>query len=141
MADHPTIKLGSSGPAVKLAQQRLDKRGYHLAQDAIFGGVTKNRVTSYQTDRHNDTVQPLDIDGIVGPKTWARLDPPLTKEGAKGDAVKLLQHLLNDHGFSVGAVDGDFGPKTKAATIAFQKWANLSPDGDAGPLTWTALHS
>ena len=141
MADHPTIQLGSQGAAVKLAQQRLDKRGYHLAQDGIYGGVTRQRVRSYQTDRSHDTVQPLGVDGIVGPKTWARLDPPLIKKGAKGDAVTLLQHLLNDHGFSVGAVDGDFGPKTEKALKDYQKSVHLAEDGQAGRDTWTALHS
>ncbi len=140
MADHPEIKVGSKGAAVKLAQERLDRRGYHLKQDGDFGPTTLKRVKEYQKDRASDTVQPLKEDGIIGPKTWARLDPPLTKQGAKGDAVKLLQHLLGKNGHPV-TVDGDFGPNTKAATVAFQKGAGLSPDGDAGPLTWTALKS
>ena len=37
------------------------------------------------------------------------------KKGCKGDEVKTLQKLLGV------AVDGDFGPKTEAAVIAFQK--------------------
>jgi peptidoglycan hydrolase-like protein with peptidoglycan-binding domain len=138
---HPTIKQGSHGTAVKLAQRRLVARGYSpLAQDGIFGGQTKQRVRAYQTDRSHDTVQPLPVDGIVGAKTWARLDPPTIEEGATGDAVKLLQHLLSNFGFTV-AVDGQFGAATKAALVEFQTWFGLEPDGIAGPLTWTALWS
>ncbi|MGZ6692734.1 MAG: peptidoglycan-binding domain-containing protein, partial [Solirubrobacteraceae bacterium] len=71
---HPTIQQGSQGPAVKLAQTRLNDRGYSLARDGLFGGQTKNAVKAYQTDRHTDPVAPLAVDGIVGPHTWGRLD-------------------------------------------------------------------
>lgn len=145
MANHPTIHQGSKGAAVKLAQKRLVDRGYGpLAQDGIFGGQTKTRVKAYQTDRHNDPHFPLDVDGIVGPKTWARLDPPTIKRGADGNAVRLLQELLGHYEFVVGplAIDGDFGPDTEKAVKKFQDyWGTLTVDGIAGPLTWTALWS
>ena len=38
-----------------------------------------------------------------------------------------------------GAIDGLGGPKTKAATIAFQGANSLSKDGIVGPLTWGKL--
>ena len=34
--------------------------------------------------------------------------------------------------------DGEFGPKTKAATIAFQQKYKLEVDGIAGPESWGA---
>lgn len=37
-------------------------------------------------------------------------------KGSKGDAVVELQERLNELGYSVGAVDGDFGNKTYNAT-------------------------
>jgi peptidoglycan hydrolase-like protein with peptidoglycan-binding domain len=142
---HPTIKQGDRGPAVKLAQKRLVDRGYGpLAQDGIYGAQTKARVRSYQSDRRTDTHFPLTVDGIVGPKTWARLDPPTIKRGADGDAVRLLQELLGHYEFVVGklAIDGDFGPDTEKAVKAFQTfWGTLEVDGIAGPATWTALWS
>ena len=55
------------------------------------------------------------------------------KKGCKGDEVKTLQKLLGV------AVDGDFGPKTEAAVIAFQKAHGLDADGIVGPKTWAAL--
>lgn len=36
------------------------------------------------------------------------------------------------------AVDGIFGPKTKAATQAFQRWAHITVDGIVGVQTYTA---
>lgn len=58
--------------------------------------------------------------------------------GSSGDEVKVLQTLLNGFGASL-AVDGFFGPATKAAVIAFQKSKNLLQDATVGPLTWEAL--
>ena len=143
MADHPTIKQGSKGPAVKLAQQRLNARGYSIARDGIFGPQTTSRVLGYQTDRSTATVAPLTADGIVGAKTWARLDPPTIRRGDTGAAVKLLQERLDAYDF-IGhvAIDGDFGAATEASLKAFQEWwGTLTVDGIAGSLTWTALWS
>ena len=141
MADHPTIKVGSKGAAVKLAQQRLHARGYTVARDGIFGAQTRTRVRSYQSDRQHDTVAPLAVDGVVGSKTWARLDPPTIRRGADGAAVKLLQERLDLFSGDI-AIDGDFGPATETALKNFQEfWGTLTVDGIAGPLTWTALWS
>jgi lipoprotein-anchoring transpeptidase ErfK/SrfK len=40
-----------------------------------------------------------------------------------------------------GSVDGVFGPRSRAAVIAFQKWEGLDRDGIPGPITQTALAS
>jgi lysozyme len=61
------------------------------------------------------------------------------RQGYEGDVVQEMQTLLNAQGFNVGTADGDFGPKTKAQVIAFQKAKNLAPDGIVGAATWAAL--
>ena len=61
------------------------------------------------------------------------------QEGATGSEVKKLQEALKQHGFNPGAIDGDFGPATAAAVIAFQKSEGLLIDGIAGPRTLAAL--
>jgi peptidoglycan hydrolase-like protein with peptidoglycan-binding domain len=38
-------------------------------------------------------------------------------------------------------IDGDFGPMTKAAVIAFQKKSNLAPDGVVGLKSWAILQA
>ena len=65
----------------------------------------------------------------------ARADSPrpTVRLGAQGQHVKELQGMLGI------AADGDFGPATKAAVIAFQKAKGLVADGIVGPGTWTAL--
>jgi len=135
MAD-PTIKKGSKGTAVKKAQRALKARGYDTgAVDGIFGPKTERQVKLYQADRG------LQVDGIIGPETWARLAPPTIKEGDEGDAVKMLQELLLSFGYDPGPVDGVFGAQTKAAVISFQDDLGLEPDGIVGPQTWAMLWS
>jgi hypothetical protein len=60
------------------------------------------------------------------------------KQGSRGPAVRALQRKLRDAGWTV-AVDGDFGPRTKDAVIAFQRSKRLKDDGIVGPKTWAAL--
>ena len=64
----------------------------------------------------------------------------LLKKGSKGDSVKLLQELLNKHGFNL-TVDGDFGNKTEEAVKQFQKRLNLTVDGIVGSKTFEALQT
>ena len=61
------------------------------------------------------------------------------KPGASGDDVTKLQTTLAAKGFPPGKIDGDFGPATEAAVIAFQKANDLLADGIAGPRTLAAL--
>jgi hypothetical protein len=58
---------------------------------------------------------------------------PILKVGSKGSAVKILQKQLGI------TADGDFGPNTKKAVIAFQEKHNLKAEGVVGPATWNAL--
>ena len=40
------------------------------------------------------------------------------------------------------AVDGDFGPNTRASVEAFQKWGHVGVDGIVGDQTWSvSLHA
>ena len=58
--------------------------------------------------------------------------------GAKGNSVRWLQWHLNQLGEKL-AVDGSFGPLTKAAVLRFQKRQKLTQDGIAGPKTRAEL--
>jgi putative chitinase len=57
----------------------------------------------------------------------------ILREGSKGEEVKKIQQKLG--------VDptGNFGPKTKAAVIAWQKANGLTDDGIVGPGTWAKM--
>ena len=62
----------------------------------------------------------------------------LVKIGSRGEAVKLAQQKLNEHGYSCD-VDGIFGRGTAAAAVAFQRAKGLDADGIIGRGTWAAL--
>jgi len=62
------------------------------------------------------------------------------ERGSAGPEVRALQQRLNERGASPPlAVDGEFGPRTEAAVVAFQTAHGLQPDGVVGPLTRAAL--
>jgi putative chitinase len=66
---------------------------------------------------------------------------PVLKQGSSGPDVKDLQQKLKDLGFDPNGVDGNFGPGTKAAVVAFQQSKGLQADGIAGPATLAALQA
>ncbi|TGE33311.1 NlpC/P60 family protein [Desulfosporosinus sp. Sb-LF] len=63
----------------------------------------------------------------------------ILREGSTGTDVKTLQTEFNQEGYTVGPVDGIFGPKTKAGVLKFQTDQGLTTDGIAGPVTQAAL--
>lgn len=156
---HPTLQLGSKGPDVSRLQQKLVDAGYSLLVDADFGPGTKGVVEQFQADNG------LDVDGVVGPATWAALDSAVTpgpepetgpepengpgltptpstrptiRQGASGPDVEYLQERLGAWDYNIG-VDGNFGPMTASAVRSFQSSNGLTVDGVVGPTTWETL--
>jgi hypothetical protein len=141
----PLLKIGDTGQDVMHLQELLG-----LLPDGDFGPGTKAKVVAFQKKAG------LYADGIVGRQSWelllaaqpapkptpspkpapsapAERNRPPIKLGDKGEDVKFLQTLLKL------TPDGDFGPGTKAAVIAFQKAKKLAADGVVGAGTWKAL--
>lgn len=69
---HPTIKLAAQGAGVSELQQRLNQSPTVADKPAVtgvFDAATDTAVRQFQ-----GTNPPLAQDGVVGPKTWARID-------------------------------------------------------------------
>lgn len=67
----PTIRKGSTGEYVYLAQTELLGKGYDIGKSGVdgkFGAATESAVKAFQKDRG------LKVDGIIGPATWEALD-------------------------------------------------------------------
>ncbi|WP_337102483.1 cell wall hydrolase [Paenibacillus sp. YIM B09110] len=64
----PVLKFGSEGQAIQDLQFRLQTTGYYnLPIDLNFGKATRSAVQRFQKSNG------LQSDGVVGPKTWAKL--------------------------------------------------------------------
>lgn len=82
------------------------------------------------------TVAPPPVSAAVA---TAAPTPAPTQPLAKG--VAQLQEALRGHGFDPGAVDNVWGPRTRAALIAFQRARGLPQTGTINPDTMLALGS
>ncbi len=90
-----TLKLRAKGDSVRLLQELLNKAGYELIVDGDFGKKTENAVKDFQKKNN------LIIDGIVGTKTWMKLNavaPKALKESTKKflaekDLIDLAKEL------------------------------------------------
>ncbi|HIO93954.1 MAG TPA: hypothetical protein EYN46_01145 [Candidatus Poseidoniales archaeon] len=73
-----------------------------------------------------------------GPQPPIELGSRYLEKGMKGDDVREMQALLNQHGASIG-VDGSFGSQTEDALKQFQSDSELKVDGVVGKKTLAAL--
>jgi murein DD-endopeptidase MepM/ murein hydrolase activator NlpD len=67
------LKLGDRGAEVKILQNALNKIGYKLVADGVFGLLTESAVKDFQK------AHGLVVDGIYGPKSSSALDKVLNK--------------------------------------------------------------
>ncbi|MET0606496.1 MAG: peptidoglycan-binding protein [Beijerinckiaceae bacterium] len=135
----PVLKKGSNDPAVRDLQEALKVLGFDPGPiDGVFGANTESAVKKFQQARE------IAADGIVGRVTWINIDEadqshPVLTIGSTGLPVRRLQSRMSAVGFSLGGVDGRFGPKTEAAVRQLQQNANLTVDGVVGAQTWQVV--
>lgn len=67
MKDKPVLRRGNRGEEVRELQTLLSDKGYTVLVDGIFGDKTYEAVKAYQADHD------LQVDGVVGSKTWDKL--------------------------------------------------------------------
>ncbi|GAB2716614.1 peptidoglycan-binding protein [Paenibacillus thermoaerophilus] len=133
------LSVGSTGPEVTTLQTNLNKVGYTVTVDGIFGSGTESVVKQFQS------AHGLTVDGKVGSATSTKLNTlaattKVLRVGSTGDEVKVLQRLLTKKGYPLTA-DGVFGSGTEAAVKKFQQAKGLTVDGIVGSATWNKLRS
>ncbi len=111
----------------------------HSSKDGVIKGSLANRRWD----------QGILINGILYGATAPAAPAPVIAEPEKvfrpttsltpDPVVKRIQDALSDAGFDPGKADGIFGSHTEAAVIAFQNANGLTPDGEVGPHTASAL--
>ena len=88
------------------------------------GAFASGPITDKYLDTPNVPVPPPPVQGVL----------PVD------DAVRAAQVRLAQLGYlSAGEVDGQDGPSTQSAVLAFQKWEGLARDGELGPQTTARL--
>jgi mannosyl-glycoprotein endo-beta-N-acetylglucosaminidase len=83
----------------------------------------------------------LSLSAFSMPAYAASTPTQILRYGTSGQAVTLLQTMLNQAGYSVGTSSNQFDTRTLAEVKAFQQAHNLTPDGIVGPQTWVALQA
>ena len=129
-------------PLVRALQIQLARSGYRPGQiDGLYGPRTQASVSAFQG------AYGLATDGVAGPRTLTELTArtPVLYPGAgrtTGGAspVRGLQRRLAQAGYSPGAIDGVFGPRTEHAVRRYQAAHGLPVTGVAGARTIARLH-
>jgi len=133
------LKRGDSGTAVVRLQTNLrDLEFFKYTIDGEFGLLTEDALKTLQRAFE------IDDSGQADPVTLTTIRVALSEMiitgqaapsgsiriGDSGAAVEQLQRDLQNLGYDVGGVDGDFGPNTYKAVVAFQRDRGLTQDGE-----------
>ena len=140
-----TLKYGDKGTAVTVLQKALRLP----LVDGRFGPRTRAAVVTFQRTHR------LTANGIVTTPVWRALSAVATaprptapaprgtyaayekvtlKYGSRGTAVTVLQRALR-----LPLVDGQFGPRTRAAVVTFESRHHLTANGIVTTAVWRAL--
>jgi N-acetylmuramoyl-L-alanine amidase len=142
------LRRGDQGPAVQEVRDRLVRLGLlssnASAAEDVFDDILLAALRYFQQSRG------LTVDGVVGPRTFRRLEEARWKLGDRnlsfmpghlihGEDVAQLQQRLIELGFALDRVDGIFGRGTDGVVRDFQRNVGLEVDGIAGPQFFKAL--
>ena len=87
------------------------------------------------------TTAPPTSTPTTAPVTSSPVPKSLQKGFTGSDAVRAVQKRLKELGYYKGSADGDFGPATEEAVIAFQKANGLTADGKVGEKTLAKMNA
>ncbi|MFI7411226.1 peptidoglycan-binding protein [Streptomyces sp. NPDC049627] len=104
------------------------------AQFDVFTTVpsSRNDVSLFSKRRGNGSIRPRGHAGGI------RGELRCVQHSSNTDVVVLWQSILAAEDFlEIGDIDGQFGPATRTATIAWRKRYDLTADGMVGNATWS----
>lgn len=149
-AEAGVLGLGARGSTVRALQRELRSRGFRVAVDGVYGPGTRRAVVRFQRRiglRVNGLVDRpllwwlgLSVCDLPGPTTARGASQGRLRLGAYGPRVCALQRQLARSGAAI-AVDGGFGPQTRAAVRRAQRRLGLRPTGVADALLRARLRS
>lgn len=122
-----TANAGTAA-TIREAQQELRAHGYTTASvNGTLDALTRDAIRSYQRDAG------LVVTGEVSPELLAHLRDSDIRHGDNADTELALEieRQLQQHGYSVGAVDGVIDADARQAIQAYQADAGLAITGSA----------
>ena len=137
-----TDPAGTFGESTRQAVETFQSL-FSLTPDGIVGKSTWYRLSRLYTA----VTRLAELDSEGSTLGIGTVPPNVTlRQGSRGQDVVTLQYLLNvisQYYPSVPAPtqDGIFGSGTENSVIAFQRAADLNPDGIVGQQTWQALYN
>lgn len=93
----PTLRKGDKGEAVRVLQTMLLEANYDVGSwcaDGIFGKATEAAVKHFQEEHF------LEVDGVVGKKTWAALDAATAESGGTVETGTGGLYTVTVHGLT-----------------------------------------
>jgi lysozyme family protein len=127
------IIRGMGGTVVQDIQQRLAQVGAMPNLNGIFDEVTELAVELFQARSTDETGEPLEIDGVVGPLTWGALFGP----GSGGERFPPAPHgpssntfldtVLEIAGSQVGVMENPPGSNRGTEVEGFLRSVNVPP--------------
>ena len=109
---------------------KLHKEDPRTTHDCPGSRIVKSefltKVKGYMDAKAPEAPKPVEPKALEAQLTYSRWNK------------KDVQKLLNFNGAKL-IVDGDIGPKSKAAIKKYQKASKLKADGVVGPITWASL--
>lgn len=143
--NYPSIPVvypvdGIFGAQTEAAVKAFQKQ-FNLTQDGIVGNGTWYKISYIYVAVKK--LAELSSEGVQAGLDFEYPGTPL-REGTRSIKVQEIQFFLNKIALFTTRVptikiDSYFGSGTKAAVIAFQRLAGLTPDGVVGPATWNTL--
>jgi hypothetical protein len=115
-----TLKENDRGPEVKELQKILNNLGHSVEVDCIFGPETKQAVKNFQKHNNDQNGQPLEADGIVGPKTWWSLIQK-AQTGAKIFRMVYRVNMISETSLS------DYGLSSKVSGLRLKQPNGVDP--------------
>lgn len=140
-ADRATVTSQVAGLAA------TQKAGFDVLNQGLVDAISKEpaQLPSYYNEPSPAPTKPTSPAPVYRPEPVYVPEPvysvpsSLIYEGMSGSDVRGLQEQLTSLGYSLGSVDGIFGPKTAAALRQFQMDAGIGVDAIAGQETFGAL--
>jgi lysozyme family protein len=122
-------------PNVEIVQRRLRVLGIDPGTiDGDFGPNTEHAVRLFQARSADAAGEPLEIDGIVGPKTWAALfNSPVVQPPPPPPPSPLTTAVLGVAAGEVGVMEDPLGSNRGPKVDQYIRATGLDPSQDSYP--------